>query len=54
MNNKTKKIIKKKGVDKTNNEKVILNIENFFKKKAHNLVEPNIALELWDIMKKIK
>ena len=53
-NKKTKKINVKKGLDKKNNEKVILNIENYFKKKAHKLVEANIALELWSIMKKIK
>ena len=53
-NKKNKKINVKKGLDKKNNEKVILNIENYFKKKAHNLVEANIALELWSTMKKIK
>jgi len=54
FNKKTKKIKVKKKIDAKNNEKVILNIENYFKKKRNNLVNSNIALELWNTMKRIK
>ena len=53
LNNLTKNIELKKPVDKKNNEKVILHVEKYFKKKQNNLVDSNIALEIWNFMDKI-
>jgi hypothetical protein len=54
FNKKTKKIKVKNKIDTKNNQQVIWHIENYFKKKRNNLVNSNIALELWNTMKKIK